>query len=58
MECKTHHAFTEQLKFADQLARAFCSDNSDTPPGAAEKPHDKAIFRHRIPRFCSSLTTI
>ena len=34
------------------------SDYSDTPPGAAEKPHNKAIFWHRIPRFCSSLTTI
>ena len=34
------------------------SDNSDTPPGAAEKPHNKAFFRHRILRFHSSLTTI
>ena len=41
-----------------QLVGALCSDNSDTPPGAAEKPHNKAIFRHRTPRFCSSLTTI
>src|SRR5699024_369898 len=34
------------------------SDNSDRQLGAAEKPHNKAIFRHRVLRFCSSLTTI
>ena len=41
-----------------QVDRAFGSDNSDRQLGAAEKPHNKAIFRHRIIRFCSSLTTI
>ena len=41
-----------------QLDRAFGSDNSDRQLGAAEKPHNKAIFRHRILRLCSSLTTI
>lgn len=52
------HVFTAQLRFVAQLTRVFCSDNSDTPPGAAEKPHNQAIFRHRVLRFCSSLTTI
>ena len=47
-----------QKPLTAQLAGALCSDNSDTPPGATEKPHSKAIFRHRIPRFRSSLTTI
>ena len=41
-----------------QLDRALDSDNSDRQLGAAEKPYNKAIFRHRILRFCSSLTTI
>ena len=30
------HVFTAQLRFVAQLTRVFCSDNSDTPPGAAE----------------------
>ena len=41
-----------------QLDRAFGSDNSDRQLGAAEKPHNEAIFRHRVPRFYGSLTTI
>ena len=41
-----------------QLDRAFGSDNSDRQLSSAEKPHNKAIFRHRVLRFCSSLTTI
>ena len=52
------HVFTAQLRFVAQLTRVFCSDNSDRQLGAAEKPHNKAIFRHRVLRFCSSLTTI
>ena len=41
-----------------QLDRSFGSDNSDRQLSSAEKPHNKAIFRHRVLRFCSSLTTI
>lgn len=52
------HVFTAQLRFVAQLTRVFCSDNSDRQLTAAEKPHNQAIFRHHIPRFRSSLTTI
>ena len=34
------------------------SDNSDRQLDAVEKPHNQAIFRHRILRFHSNLTTI
>ena len=47
-----------QKPLTAQLVGALCSDNSDRQLTAAEKPHNQAIFRHRIPRFRSSLTTI
>ena len=47
-----------QKPLTAQLAGALCSDNSDRQLDAVEKPHNKAIFRHRILRFCGSLTTI
>ena len=46
------------LRLYLSLYRAFGSYNSDTPLGAAEKPHNKAIFQHRVLRFYGSLTTI